>query len=105
VPRKSRKVYRDGKVHVCARLCDSCILRKDEGSITPHLTPGRVEQMLRDATKRQSCIPCHATLDGPQAICRGYYELRDSLEYANATLQIAERLGFVEFMEPPKEGH
>jgi hypothetical protein len=67
------------------------------------LSEGRVEQMVRDATKHQSCIPCHTTLDGYQAVCRGFFELRNTMEHANSTLQIAERLGFIEFMEPPKE--
>lgn len=58
------------------------------------LQPGRVEQMVRDATRKQSCIPCHDTLSGEQAICRGFFE-----KHPTQPIQVAHRLGFVEFQE------
>jgi hypothetical protein len=83
-------VYRgDGMVHVCSLMCDTCIFRP--GNLM-HLNEGRVEQMVRDATRLESCIPCHQTLDGKQAVCRGFYE-----RHATAPLQIAARLGYLEF--------
>jgi hypothetical protein len=46
--------------------------------------------MVRDATRRDSCIPCHETLGGDDWVCRGFFDL-----HATAPLQIAERLGCV----------
>ncbi len=56
------------------------------------LVPGRVKQMVASATKADSCIPCHQTLDGAQSVCRGFFE-----KHKTAPLQIAERLGLVKF--------
>ena len=90
--RKSRKrVFRDGMVHVCARMCATCIFRT--GNLM-NLEEGRVEQMVALATRAESCIPCHQTLDGKQAVCRGFFE-----KHATQPLQIAERLGFVVLQE------
>jgi hypothetical protein len=56
------------------------------------LKPGRVEAMVKEATRRESAIVCHATLGGKQAVCRGFYN-----QHATAPLQIAQRLGMLEF--------
>src|SRR5476651_2454024 len=68
---RSRKVFRDGKVYVCARMCDTCIFRP--GNLM-NLEEDRVEQMVAQATRAESCIPCHQTLSGKQAVCRGFFE-------------------------------
>jgi len=86
---KSRKPFRDGKVHVCRAMCSTCIFRP--GNLM-HLEEGRVEQMVRDAKKKESAITCHETLDGKQAVCRGFFE-----RHATQPLQIAERLGYIEW--------
>lgn len=91
---KSRKVYRDGHVYVCAKQCDTCIFRR--GNLM-HLKRGRVAKMVRAAKKKESCIPCHDTLSGPQAVCRGFYD-----RHVTALLQIAQRMGLIVFQEPPK---
>lgn len=85
---RSRKVYRDGKVHVLSAMCSTCIFRP--GNLM-QLREGRVDQMVRDATRNQSCIPCHSTLSGKQSVCYGFFKL-----HATAPLQIAERMGLVE---------
>lgn len=85
-------VFRDGKVHVQRRMCNTCIFRP--GNLM-HLAEGRVEQMVEEATRDEGCIPCHKNLDHPgQAICRGFYDL-----HRTATLQIAQRLGYIEEVE------
>jgi len=93
VPMKSRKVFRDGKVHVCVKMCETCIFRP--GNLM-HLEEGRVESMVREATKNESCITCHETLSGYQAVCRGFFD-----RHATAPLQIADRLGFVVYQALP----
>ena len=47
-------VYRNGRVHVQSRMCDTCIFRPGNGM---QLRRGRVAQMVRDATRLDSCIP------------------------------------------------
>jgi len=91
--RRSRMVFRDGKVHVCARMCDTCIFRP--GNLM-YLEDGRVESMVREATGNESCITCHETLSGYQAVCRGFFD-----RHATAPLQIADRLGYIAFQAVP----
>jgi hypothetical protein len=58
----------------------------------------RFLEMVRQAAKNESCIPCHATTyeqaEG-EAVCRGFFE-----RHAIQPLQIAERLGFIVWQEP-----
>lgn len=88
--RRSRKPYRDGRVHVCRVMCKTCIFRP--GNLMD-LNPGRKDQMVRDATRAESVIVCHTTLGSDQAVCRGFFEA-----HKTAPLQIAERLGLVEMV-------
>lgn len=87
-------MFRDGMVHVCSRMCDTCIFRP--GNLL-NLSKGRVEQMVAQATRAESCIPCHETLNGKQAVCRGFFE-----RHATQSLQVADRLGFIVFQEFPQ---
>lgn len=87
----SHDVYRDGKVHVCAAMCRTCIFHPGNRM---RLNPGRVEQMVADAVAGDSAIVCHSTLDGPNAVCRGFFE-----KYRTAPLQVAERLQVIQFVE------
>lgn len=83
-------VFRKGKVHVMAERCATCIFRP--GNLM-HLKRGRVASMVRAAKRRESCIPCHETTHTrAPAVCRGFFD-----RHATAPLQIAERLGYVEF--------
>jgi hypothetical protein len=63
------------------------------------LSPGRVEEMVRLSLKRDSFIPCHETLDGKQAICRGFYDRhrRDVL-----SIRLATALDMLRFVEKPE---
>lgn len=87
--------FHDGKVHVHSRMCPTCIFRP--GNLM-HLEKGRVEQMVKQATEAESCIPCHQTLEGEQAVCRGFFN-----KHRTSPLQIAERLGFIKFVKPPRK--
>lgn len=64
-------VYRDGKVHVQREMCSTCIFRP--GNIM-HLQSGRVRGMVDEAKDDESAIVCHQTLDGDNAVCRGFYD-------------------------------
>lgn len=69
--------YRDGKVHVMADKCATCIYRP--GNLM-NLTPGRVKDLADAAVTAGSAITCHSTLpaltaeEGHEAICRGFYD-------------------------------
>lgn len=88
-------VYRDGKVHVMKRLCNTCIFREDGRAA---VGADRVEQLARDAIASEGCIPCHHTTYGQdergEAVCRGFFELR-----ATVGLRLAEALKVIEWQE------
>ena len=59
---------------------------------------GRVAQMVKDATGDDGCIPCHHTLGGNEAVCRGFFELRSTL-----TLRLAVALNVIQWQEPERQ--
>jgi hypothetical protein len=79
--------FRGGRVHVQARLCPTCIFRP--GNLM-RLDPGRRDEMVASAVAAESAITCHDTLDGDNAVCRGFFD-----RHATAPLQIATRLGML----------
>jgi hypothetical protein len=90
----THKVFVNGRVHVRRTQCKTCIFRP--GNLM-NLVPGRVEQMVADATAADGCIPCHHHLhnDEPvEPVCRGFYD-----RHATTLLQIAERLDFIEWVD------
>jgi hypothetical protein len=82
--------YRNGRVHVQAEMCKTCIFRP--GNLMM-LEPGRLSEMVREARGNNSAVICHSTLDGPNAVCKGFFD-----RHATQTLQIAERLGKIEWV-------
>lgn len=87
-------VARDGKLFVMSEKCSTCIFRP--GNLM-RLKRGRVRGMVDEVKRTDGCIPCHKTLDGDDnAVCRGQFDL-----HPTAPMQIAERLGLVEWQEPP----
>ncbi len=92
--RRDRAIFRDGLVHVLSRMCDTCIFRS--GNLM-HLRPGLHEQMIREAVAVDGAIPCHETLGDKEACCFGFFKM-----HATMPLQIADRMGFIEFVDPPK---
>lgn len=87
---------------VLSEQCSTCIFRAGNKM---HLSPGRVKQMVREATREGSQgIICHQTLsysDHPEfggALCRGYY---DSYGHLNNFVRVMERLGGFDEVPPP----
>jgi hypothetical protein len=80
-------VYRDGRVHVQASMCSTCVFRP--GNLMA-LRAGRVRSMVDEAREHDSAIICHQTLDGDGAVCRGFFE-----RWPTTPLQLAERLGMI----------
>lgn len=58
-------------LRVCASMCATCIFRP--GNLM-ELRSGRVRGMVNEAVERDGFIPCHKTLDGERAVCRGFYD-------------------------------
>ena len=71
-------------------MCDTCIFRP--GNLM-QLKKGRVEEMVAEATKKNSCVVCHDTLGGKQAVCKGFFQY-----HKTAVLQIADRLGYIRYV-------
>jgi hypothetical protein len=76
-------------------MCATCIFRP--GNLM-QLKSGRVRGMIDQAKADDSAIVCHSTLDGPNAVCRGYYD-RHAEDVLSLTL--AERVGIIEEVPPP----
>ena len=93
--KRKLNAYRDGKVHVCRRLCDTCIFKPEFREI---IGEERVSQMISESTEKQSAIICHSTLSGDNAVCRGFYE-----KHPTAPLAMAGKLGLLVEVEPPKK--
>jgi hypothetical protein len=68
----THQIFYDGKVHVCAERCSTCIFRP--GNLMM-LEEGRVEGMVEECLAGDKVIPCHKTLSGDhQAVCRGFFD-------------------------------
>ncbi len=91
-------VYRDGRVHVLAEMCSTCVFRP--GNLMD-LPAGRLAGMVRDACGGDGCIPCHNTIrrdDVAPAVCRGFFD-----RFPTTPLQMAVRLDLIEHdPAPPK---
>lgn len=79
--RVSASPYHDGKVHVCAELCATCVFRP--GNLM-RLESGRLSRMIHDALRGDTAIICHSTLyqqTQQEAVCRGFFDRhkRDTL--------------------------
>lgn len=71
--------FRDGRVHVLAEQCSTCVFRP--GNLMS-LEPGRLRDLVASNVEADSALTCHATLyrdDVPEAICRGFYDRHPTL--------------------------
>lgn len=87
--RRTGPVFRDGKVHVRRRMCDTCIFRPGNQMA---LRPGVRDALVAEAAACHSCIPCHESLDGLQSVCAGFYRL-----HATVPLIVANATGIIEW--------
>ena len=74
--------FREGRVHVCASMCETCIYRPDSELFN---TPIKAQAKAAD-----SAVICHHTLCGrprENAVCAGFYR-HDS----TPILRLAKRL-------------
>jgi hypothetical protein len=94
---RNGNVYREDRIHVLARMCDTCIFRP--GNLM-RLRQGRVDGMVKGALKAETAIVCHSTLGHDEAVCRGFYNRHQTLP-----LKLARALDAISFIEPPKGDH
>lgn len=87
----------EGGLRVCSRMCSTCIFRP--GNLM-QLHPGRVRGMVDEAVANDSMIPCHKTLDGERACCRGFYDRHRESSFG---LRLGELIGVIE-IDPDKDG-
>jgi hypothetical protein len=90
---KRRKPYRDGKVHVNAAMCATCIFHP--GNLM-QLNGGRVKGMVDNARECEGVIVCHETLGGNQSVCRGFFD-----RYSTIPLRLARALNVIVYDESP----
>lgn len=91
---KRKKIYREGKIHVCAEKCPTCIFRP--GNIM-QLDAGLVKRMIKRALKHDSAITCHDTIGESEAICRGFFDLH---KYDVAGLRLAIAMDTIAEVRP-----
>ena len=58
-------------LRVCTEMCSTCVFRPGNQM---QLNPGRLRGMVDESLANDSFIPCHKTLDGERAVCRGFYD-------------------------------
>lgn len=77
-------------LRVCREECSTCVFRP--GNLMS-LQPGRLRGMIRDSLRNDSFIPCHKTLDGERAVCRGFY---DRHSHASLGCRLGAFVGIIE---------
>lgn len=93
-----RNSFRDGRVHVLAEMCSTCVFAPGNRM---RLEPGRLAGMVRSATEADSAIICHSTIyrdDVDEAVCRGFFD-----RHPTTPLQVAERLGYITYVQEQPE--
>ena len=92
--------YRDGRVHVLADRCSTCVFRP--GNLM-HLEAGRLKDLVEVNTANDSALICHQTLPysntgAEPAVCRGFFD-----KYPTLPLRMAIAMDVVAYDEPPKK--
>ena len=93
--RRRFNIFRDGQVHVCARLCNTCIFRPD--SVLKDVP------IKAQALKAGTAVVCHKTIGTRGAakknlVCAGFFH-----HTPTPVLELAKALEMVIYCELPKE--
>lgn len=85
--------YRDGKVHVLAERCSTCVFRP--GNLMT-LSDGRLRDLIDQNLKADAALTCHKTLpyaegDVLPAVCRGFFDA-----YETTPLRLAKAFRIIE---------
>lgn len=99
--------YRDGRVHVMAEKCSTCVFRP--GNVM-HLPPGRLKELTDHVQESGAPFSCHQTLPyagaehvefyGGAALCAGAVE-----NYGDDSpqIQLARALDVITYVDPAPE--
>lgn len=90
----SRNCLGETGMRVAVEQCPTCIFRP--GNLM-HLNAGRLAEMAREVKAAEGYVTCHQTLDLPlrrRVICRGSFD-----RFKTQIIQLAERMGFVEWVD------
>lgn len=78
------------------KRCNECLL-----SDSKIVSDERCSQILRDCARTGNHFLCHkGTLMNEDIVCRGFYDEGIGHDRPNQALQVAHRLGLVDFTEP-----
>jgi hypothetical protein len=93
--------YRDGRLHVLADRCSTCVFRP--GNLMS-LSPGRLRELVKANVDNDAALVCHQTLsygshpEMGEALCRGFVDANSGNVPA---LRLAEAMDIVQPVEPP----
>lgn len=88
--------YRNGRIHVHANKCDTCVFRKGNPM---KLAPGRLAEIIDENLKADTALICHKTTyeqKPDENVCKGFF---DAYGDEITALQIAERMGLIELVD------
>lgn len=80
--------YRDGKVHVLAERCSTCVFRP--GNLMT-LSDGRLRDLIDQNLKADAALTCHKTIGHDPAVCRGFFDA-----YETTPLRLAKAFRIIE---------
>lgn len=79
---------------VCAKACDECLFTKRR-----IVSDERAAEVLEDCKRTGRYFICHKhSTAGSAAVCRRFFDAQ-----TETTCQLAQRLGFVQFVPEPAE--
>jgi hypothetical protein len=111
----------DVRLTILSRSCGACPFKGEFANGVPGagLRPGRLKAIIEETTSGNGAyFSCHKTVEygddedgvagsdavfGSAAVCSGWLEAVEKLGKVPQVIQIAERLGFIERVEPPAE--
>lgn len=83
-------------LQVYSTCCKNCLFSENR-----IISPQRAASILADALQDDTYFICHAaSMKGEEVVCRKFYEEHKE---DNRALQIAQRLGIVEFVPQPEK--
>lgn len=68
---RRRPPFREGRVHVLSRRCDTCVFRA--GNLMS-LRAGRLKELVEENLAADTAFACHETLNADEALCRGFVD-------------------------------
>lgn len=92
-----RKSYRDGRIHVMADKCSTCVFRP--GNLM-RLAPGRLADLIETNLAADTAFACHQTIYQEavdEVICHGYH---DSYGDCVTALRMARAMGLIQWVTP-----